>query len=353
MNAENGATRGERDRLLVSHRRRLARPSVRTSAANVFALTFLVASACCALGCRNKTHNTSATTAATATDPAHPPPAQSTDDAATRAHTGAEAAAECGPLRCELFDTASDALSVALATDPVIVAIGEAHAQKGDTGVPSAAKRFTGELLPLFQGRASDLIVELMLPPNGCHEKVDQVRAAHKPVTDKQAIGDQGEYIALGEAAKRLGIVPDLLRPSCDDMEAISRAGDDAIAKTLETIARLTARQVKAILARPGRGTKAIVVYGGAIHGDLGPPPERAAWSYGPELSALVNDRYVAVNLFVPEYIDGGSNWQKFAWFPFYGDARRAGKTILFNPSERSFVLIFEPARGEGGAPPL
>ena len=56
------------------------------------------------------------------------------------------------------FDRDEDAFAKVLEEDPAILAIGEAHAQRGATAA-SSAKRFTEELLPLLAGRASNLVV--------------------------------------------------------------------------------------------------------------------------------------------------------------------------------------------------
>src|SRR5579871_4478309 len=69
----------------------------------------------------------------------------------------------CGPLGCAQFASPREAFLAAVAGDARVVAVGEAHAQRGATA-PSAAKRFTDDLLPLLAGRASDLLVELMMP---------------------------------------------------------------------------------------------------------------------------------------------------------------------------------------------
>src|SRR5207244_6846029 len=99
-------------------------------------------------------------------------------------------------------------LRVVLASDPRVLAIGEAHAPRGATA-ESAAKRFTRELLPLLAGRASDLLVELMMPPPGCADAAAEVRQKQAPATSQQAPSNQSEYVAMGEKARALGIVPD------------------------------------------------------------------------------------------------------------------------------------------------
>jgi hypothetical protein len=237
---------------------------------------------------------------------------------------------------------------VAIAGNARVLAIGEAHAPRGATA-PSAAKRFTDELLPVLAGRASDILVELMMPPLGCRDAAAEVKEKQAPVTSRQAATNQGEYIAMGERARALGIVPDLLRPSCADMDAVNRSGDGAIEASLAMIARLSAAQAGKLVDRAAssdvdRG-KAIVVYGGMLHNDLEPAPERASWSYAPALDQRTGGGVIAVDLVVPEYIADDATWRAFPWYGLYDRARLGAKATLFRVRERSFVLVFPETR--------
>ena len=257
--------------------------------------------------------------------------------------TAAPAASDCVELGCRLFDTPADAFRAVLESKPLVIAVGEAHAQKGTEGIPSSAKRFTGELLPLLEGRASDLLVELMAPPAGCKKVTEEVKTRQKVVTEKQTESAQSEYVIMGNEAKKRGMVPDLLRPSCADLDAIDKAGAEAIGASLATIARLTKIKVGELLDRNARaGAERIVAtYGGAMHNDLTPPPERAAWSFGPDLAARAAGRYVEIDLFVPEFIQDTESWKKLPWYPHFDRDRHPEKTTLFNPRPGSYVLIF------------
>jgi hypothetical protein len=241
------------------------------------------------------------------------------------------------------YDSVEDAFREAIAGDPRVVAIGEAHAQRGSS-VPSSAKRFTDNLLPLLAVRASDLLVELMNPPSGCVAKAQAVKKQQAVVTSHQAESDQGEYVAMGERARTLGIVPDLLRPTCADLDAIHDAGDDAIIVSLSTIARLTRVKVEEMVDRdartPADSGKLVITYGGAIHHDRKPPPERASYCFGPEVDAYVKGRYVEIDLYVPEFIEDTDVWRKLEWFPYYDRAKLGAKTTMFR-SERRFVIVF------------
>jgi hypothetical protein len=254
----------------------------------------------------------------------------------------------CGELGCTQFDSVEEAFLAATRGDPRVIAIGEAHAQKGATAA-SSAKRFTETLLPLLEGRASDLLVELMNPPSACVARAAEVKKQQEVVTSHQAKTDQNEYVTMGEAAKKLGIVPDMLRPSCGDMDAIHDAGEDAIELSLSTIARLTAKKVEELVDRdtrtPKDANKVVVTYGGAIHHDRLPPKEREAWCFGPEVDAYVKGRYVEIDLYVPEYIEDTPAWKKLPWVAHYDRARLGAKATLFRPRERAFVIVFPESR--------
>jgi hypothetical protein len=249
----------------------------------------------------------------------------------------------CGELGCRQYETPVLAFLDAIRGEPGVVSIGEAHAPKG-ARVPSSAKRFTEDILPSVAGRASDLVVELMMPPTGCVARVAEVKKTHEVVTTHQAAEDQSEYRAMGEAARKLGVVPDLLRPSCADLDAIADAGDDAIDVSLQTIERLTEEKVKKLVERaahtPGDQGKLVLTYGGAIHNDREPAPERRAWSFGPAFDRFTGGRYVEIDLYVPEFIDGSDAWKKLPWFPLYDAKRLGGKTTMFHPRERTFVIV-------------
>jgi hypothetical protein len=249
----------------------------------------------------------------------------------------------CGALDCRLFDAPEDALAVVLASKPLVLGVGEAHAQKGMEGVASTTKRFTEQFLPVLKDRASDLVVELMLPPKGCKPAEQEVRAKQHEVTKQQADTNQGEYVTMGDSARKLGVIPDALRPTCDDLDAAAKAGDGAVPKMLETIARLAGNKAKELVARNQKlgQDKVVVLYGGALHNKLDPKPGREAWSYGPELMKATGGRYVELDVFVPESIQDTDSWKAFPWYAHYDRSAHASATVLFRTGPSSWALIF------------
>jgi hypothetical protein len=258
----------------------------------------------------------------------------------------------CGGLDCRTYPDAAAAFEAILAKEkPLVLAIGEAHAQKGAT-VDSSTKRFTDELLTVMQGKASDLVVEAMLPPPGCKPQVAQVREKQKAATAPQAQTNQSEYVVLGTEARKHGIVPDLLRPSCGDLDAIDKAGDDAIGASLSTIARLTVQQVDKLLARNEKlqQDKTVIAYGGALHNDLAPGQGREDWSYAARLVDRTKGRYVEVDLFVPDFIRDDETWRKFEWRSHYDPAAHPDKAVVYHPRDHGYVVIL-PHKAAAPAP--
>jgi hypothetical protein len=296
------------------------------------------AAAAVALGCSAGGAAPSAGPEPSAPPPPSPPPVASSAPSAAPA---AVADPACPAPACRNFATPAEAFEAALASKPLVVGIGEAHTQKDAAASATTAKRFTLDILPGLKGRATDLFVEILMPAAGCQKVVKAVRTAHAPVTEKQAPQNQDDYLAMGEASKRLGIRPDLLRPTCAELAAISDAGDDVVPKTLETIARLSVQQTKAALERKGRTEGAMVLlYGGALHNDKEPPPVRAAWSYGKEVSALANGRYVEIDVFGADQIRDDDTWKKQPWISRYDKAKLGAKVTLLELRPDAFVLI-------------
>ena len=286
------------------------------------------------------------------------PPANPTADADAAPITSATApaaavpdnATACAGPGCLRFSSSEDAFRYVLTTTkPIVLAIGEAHAQKGTEKIESSTKRFTETLLPLAaSSHATDVVVELWAPDPSCMKEVKQTAAAQKPVTTAQAETNQNEYLVLGNKAKALGMTPWLLKPTCNDFSAIADAGADAISTMLGTVKKLTQQRVSQLLQKNQKasdGTALVLAYGGAMHNDLAPDPDTKEFSFGPELANLTNGRYTELDLIVPEYIKDTPVWTKLPWYAaFKADKLPPGKATLYKTGERSFTIVFPPS---------
>lgn len=250
----------------------------------------------------------------------------------------------CGALGCMQYESAAEAFGALLKDKPIIVAVGEAHAQKGTEHIATATTRFTDDMLPLLKAGASDLVLELMIPDAGCKKETAKVETnVEKPVTQSQASGNKTEFQTMAEKAKAMGIRPHVLRPTCEHMKRVADAGDEGVLKMLSLIAYLSDDIARRILARNLETSvdKGLVLYGGAMHNDLQPAEGRELFSFGPELSKHVAGRYVEIDLIVPEYIKDNDTWRKLAWFPHYDRDALGGKVTVFTTAPGSHTLIF------------
>ncbi len=280
------------------------------------------------------------------TTPSAPPPANEAAPFAPNAPAMAPAASNAVPTPCgasgaRRFTTLRDAFEATLRDNPRVIAVGEAHAQKAKANVPSATRRFGEELLPSLRGKVKDLVLELVVPDKACKKGEDRAAREHtEEATAPQAATNQNEFVTLGFAAKKLGIRPEALVPTCDELGQVVRAGEGDIAAMLSLIADLTARETEAFLAH-GDPALGVATYGGLLHNDLSPRPGRETWSFGPRLQALVGGRYVEVDLIVPEFIEPAEPWLSLPWFSSYDATRDGDAAMLYCTGAASYVLVF------------
>jgi hypothetical protein len=249
----------------------------------------------------------------------------------------------CGALGCLAFATPAAALDYVLETHPRVLAVGEAHAQKGTEHIPSTARRFA-ELLPQLKTHgAHDLVIELLVPTPGCAKHEQRVAETAKPITEPQAASNQNEFLALGRVAKAAGIEPHALTLTCEAAARIAAAKDEdgsAVERLLETVGNASETELqKLVKERPA--TELLVAYGGALHNDLVPRAGRERWSFGPALKQATDGAYVELDLIVPEYVRDSESWQAFAWYAAFAAAPESAQTRLFVPNPGSFVLLF------------
>jgi len=257
----------------------------------------------------------------------------------------------CGKEACRVYRSGAEAFAALLTPAPAVLAIGEAHALKGTESVEPATRRFTRDLLPLLSGRASDIVIELLLPNPACAPAAKEAKQKQKVVTEQQAKTDQNDYVALGTAAKALGIRPHALEPTCDDLARIAGAGPDVVMVSLDVVTRLATETISRYVAanETAKDARMVVAYGGAMHNDVAPIAERAQWSFGPELMHRTNGRYTEVDLIVPEGISDSPAWRALPWVPGFDRNAHPREAVVLSPTERGYVLVFPSGSGAGG----
>ena len=305
-------------------------------------LTVLLALACAACSASPPPPDVPATAEPATPQPPLTPSAQPSAEI-TGKQPSAPAPTACGELDCQLFDSPEAAFQALLKKSPKVLAVGESHAQKGSEAIRSATHRFREQLLPLLKDRASDLVIELMVADGKCGQDEKKVAEVQKPATDRQAGSNQNEFVLLGTKSKSLGIRPHVLHPSCDDYKAVVKAGPNGIEQMLTMITDLTADLTQRLLKRNAEAgqDKLVVAYGGAMHNDVAPRPGREPFSFGPKLSALTKNRYLELDLIVPEFIKDNASWRALPWHPHFDRTAHPDKVTLFNPAPGAYVLIF------------
>lgn len=244
------------------------------------------------------------------------------------------------PVKRTEFDTAADAFRHVLETKPKVLAVGETHAPADVASVESSTKRFARDLLPIVAPGAKTLVLELWVADPKCNRaQVAQVQKGTQEVTQNQAKSNPSEFMVLGSEAKRLGVMPKILVPSCDEYAGILDAGGRDIETMLRMIARLSAAEIeKGLAAHPDA---MVLAYGGAMHNDVSPVKGREDFSFGPSLSAATGDRYVELDLIVPEFVRDTDAWRALPWYASFDPKIHGKKAVLFETGPRSFVLVF------------
>jgi hypothetical protein len=254
----------------------------------------------------------------------------------------------CGDLGCRFFETPQLAFTKLLESSPRVLGIGEAHALAGTETIEPATRRFTREFLPLLEGKASDIVVELLIPNAKCKKETAKAREEQKVVTERQATTDQNDYVVLAKEARALGIRAHALEPTCDDLGRIAAAGKDAVAASLDVITRLSRETLERLYQRnlSENDARFVVAYGGAMHNDSSPRSGREQWSFGPALQQVTGGKYVDVDLIVPEFISESPAWKALSWVNVFDANAHPEATTLLSPSAGSFVLIFPRTTG-------
>jgi len=260
---------------------------------------------------------------------------------------------DCGELGCKAFPSAAAAFDYVLREQPRVLAIGEAHAQSDAAAVvksASSTKRFMDDLLPRLAPRAADLVIELWLANGSCGKVEQQVQKQQSAVTAPQAATNQNEFVELGHRAKALGIMPHALVPSCEQYQKIAGAGAADIEEMLAMLKTVTQRDVEALLSKRAPD-RLVVAYGGAMHNDLVPRAGREDFSFGPELSRVTAQRYVELDLVIPEQIKDTETWRALPWYPYYAREKAGTEAYLYSWAPHAYALLFPRAPEAEPAP--
>ncbi len=263
-----------------------------------------------------------------------------------------DAGVTCGPVACEVFKTPRAAFEKVLETPMVVLAIGEYHELEGGPKVASAISRFTKELLPAVKGKATSLVLETWMTNGRCGEVEKAAVAEVKKVT-KRPDETEDELTVLLDKSYGLGIANHILIVACDEYRAmLDEKGKLDAEKSLRLVRRLVEEKALEVREKGEGGLpgKLVILYGGAIHNDLVPLPDWAAYSFGPSLTKAIGGGYVELDLIVPEHGVNDDDLLKEPWFAPAQKLAGTTRTVLVEMHPNAWAIVFprkKPAKAK------
>jgi hypothetical protein len=224
---------------------------------------------------------------------------------------------------------------------PRVLGIGELHLRTDRTGpTTSALARFTAEVMPSIGPQVSDLVIETWVVDPACKTggaATQRVEAAMKrPESTKSEIG------GLIGIIKQNGIKAHVMRLSCDDLATVAPPSGVEAEKLLDVVTRELGRVARSAVRYRDEHAEArplIVVYGGALHNDLHPFETTAQWSYAGAVDEATGGRFVEVDLYLPELIEGQALYESEDWYPLVAKTP-PGKVLLVQRAPHSWLAV-------------
>lgn len=260
--------------------------------------------------------------------------------------------------RVRSYDSLDQIVAKVLARHPRVIAFGEYHQIEGGPKVPSAISRFTKKILDQVKSGASDLVVETWITEGDCGETEKKVVKQVETTTQRPETTED-EVVTLIKRAKADGLQPHILELTCAEYRSLQ--GQDGLdyEKLLAMVTdKLRRAIILALAMQAGGPPRTVLVYGGALHNDVHPRKELAAYSFAKPIEKAVRGRYAEVDLYVPEYIEHDKDITAEPWYPRYLAAARPGRPTLVERSPGSYIIVFPrtPSRaaseGERGPAP-
>lgn len=237
------------------------------------------------------------------------------------------------------FANLDAALAATIPPDARVVGFGELHSRVDRAQVRSSLSWFTAAL-PALGDKLSDLVVETWLVDPSCGTKATQ--ATTKMETEvKRPEATKSEIALLAEAAKLAKVQPHAMKLSCADYQTLVPKGEvDALAMLTLTTRELQRIALSAVVHRDKEPTHRpwIALYGGALHNDRFPDAAVKEWSYAAAVDKLTHDRFVEIDLIVPELAAADAMSQKQPWFSLVENASEWVQ--VWKRGDRSFVIV-------------
>jgi hypothetical protein len=238
------------------------------------------------------------------------------------------------------------ALAAILPSDARVIGFGELHARTDREQVRSALDHFTHEALPGLADRTSDLVIETWVQDQRCGSAAAEA-STHIETTMKRPVETKSEIAELANAARAKNIQPHAMTITCDDYAVVAPPGKEVdavamLALTTRELARLAVGSVK-LRDKQSEPRPWVLLYGGALHNDRFPEPGTEEWSYAAAVDKETGNKFVEVDLIVPELATGDAASMRQPWYPLVEHADTA--VHVWRRGERSFVVVLPRTR--------
>jgi hypothetical protein len=269
---------------------------------------------------------------------AAPPKQAARDDAAV-----AVVAPDATPaVNAATYPDLAAALGAIVSADTRVIGFGELHSRTDRAQVRSSLARFTGDGLPSIADKLSDLIVETWIVDPKCGQSA-KTATAKVEITVRRPQETKSEIAQLAEAARAAKVQPHAMKLSCEDYEKVAPSGKDVLPDVMlglitKELGRIADEAVVHRNKDPNHRPW-IALYGGALHNDRFPAEGVADWSYAARVDKMTGDKFVEVDLIVPELAEADAAAQKQPWFPLVSSTEPTVK--VWKRGERSFVVVF------------
>jgi hypothetical protein len=245
------------------------------------------------------------------------------------------------PVTAETFPDLATALRQTIPEDARVLGFGELHMRTDRKQVRSTLSRFTQDGLPGIAGQLSDLVVETWIVDPKCGQKA-QTATVKMEMTVRRPQETKSDIALLAEAARAAKVQPHAMRVTCEDYDRMAPANGEAAP---EVLLDLTTRELTRIAGEAVRHRDKssdrrpwIALYGGALHNDRFPTAGVEDWSYAAKVDEATNNRYVEIDLIVPELAEADPGSRAQPWFSLVTQAD--DKVRVWKRGERSFVAV-------------
>jgi hypothetical protein len=245
-------------------------------------------------------------------------------------------------IKTDSYPDLAAALTAIVPAETRVVGFGEMHNRTDRAQVKSALSRFTSEGLPAIADKLSDLIVETWIVDPKCGQKA-QTATAKVEIKVRRPKETKSEIALLAESARAAKIQPHAMKLSCADYERVAPAGGEVLPDVMlglitKELGRITDEAVRHRDKEPGHRPW-IGVYGGSLHNDRFPAEGVADWSYAARVDELTGNKFVEIDLIIPELAEADPAAERKPWFPLV--KIDAPSVRVWKRGERSFVVIF------------